>query len=127
MVSILQGWFAFNSGSTQAIDGGLDLVAGKAAANTAIAAGAGTTTAVMYSYLTSNFMYVDVFDTAGAVLAALVGITGPCAIVEPWEAAIIGAVAAILCMGTGNFFISLGIDDPIRTGTVDNQAYVSFS
>lgn len=67
----------------------------------------------MASFFQSGFRYVDVFDTAGAVLAALVAITGPCAVVTPAEACVIGGIGSFLCLYTGDFFISLGIDDPI--------------
>jgi Amt family ammonium transporter len=43
----------------------------------------------------------------------LVAITAPCAFVDPWAAAVIGAVAGFLVVQSVFFFEARGIDDPV--------------
>ena len=45
------GWFGITAGSTGALSGGNDLVASKAALNTALAGGGGTLAALGFSFL----------------------------------------------------------------------------
>jgi Amt family ammonium transporter len=47
------------------------------------------------------------------MLAGLVAITAPCAFVDPWAAAVIGAVAGWLVVVSVFFWERLGIDDPV--------------
>jgi Amt family ammonium transporter len=47
------------------------------------------------------------------MLAGLVAITAPCAFVQPWAAAVIGAIAAVIVYESVGFFERRGVDDPV--------------
>ncbi len=47
------------------------------------------------------------------MLAGLVAITAPCAFVQPWAAAVIGSIAAVIVVESVFFFERKGIDDPV--------------
>jgi Amt family ammonium transporter len=47
------------------------------------------------------------------MLAGLVGITAPCAFVDAWAAALIGAVAGVIVVLSVIFWDRMGIDDPV--------------
>ena len=50
---------------------------------------------------------------ANGMLAGLVAITAPCAFVQPWAAAVIGSIAAVIVVESVFFFERKGIDDPV--------------
>ena len=50
---------------------------------------------------------------ANGIRAGLVAITAPCAFVQPWAAAVIGGIAAIVVVESVFFFERRGIDDPV--------------
>jgi ammonium transporter, Amt family len=106
---LLVGWFGFNAGSTfAATDARFAVVA----LNTAIAAAFGATVALLYIvWRTGKF---DPSMSANGMLAGLVAITAPCAFVQPWAAALIGSVAAILVIHS-IWFVErrMKIDDPV--------------
>ena len=106
-------WFSFNAGSTTSVSNGADLVAALAAVNTAMASGAGSVAGMLFSYGRSGGRYIDIYETANGSLCALVGITASCASVQPWEAAIIGAIAAVLGNWVSGFLVRFRIDDPV--------------
>ncbi len=106
---LLFGWFGFNAASTFAAT---DIQFATVAANTAIAAAFGATTAMLYC------MYVrgkkpDPGMMVNGMLAGLVAITAPCAFVLPGWAAVIGMIAGVLVVESCYFFERRGIDDPV--------------
>jgi ammonium transporter, Amt family len=106
------GWFGFNPGSTLST---LDFRTPLVAVTTYLAGGAGAVAAITISYLDrKRFTGPDIQAVCAGALAGLVAITAPCAYVAPWEAIIIGIIAAPLAI-YGNFFIErkLHIDDPV--------------
>jgi Amt family ammonium transporter len=105
------GWFGFNPGSQLAITGGNADVVALVAANTNIAAAAGSAAAVFYGYLTSK--KANVGAAFNGVLAGLVAITASCAYVTPVDSLIIGAVGGVLVMVAGTWLEKLKIDDPV--------------
>jgi Amt family ammonium transporter len=105
---LLVGWFGFNAASTFAAT---DVRFAVIATNTAIAAAFGATVAMFY--VMKRMGKPDPGMMANGMLAGLVAITAPCAFVQPWAAAVIGAIAAIIVVESVFFFERRGIDDPV--------------
>ena len=119
MFILWMGWFGFNAGSTTGVTGGGTVPfggAGKAfaliAVNTNLAAAAGSLSAMIFSWKTAG--KPDIGMTINGALAGLVGITAPCANVEPWSAVVIGLVAGCLVVWSVAFIErTLKVDDPV--------------
>jgi ammonium transporter, Amt family len=105
---LLVGWFGFNAGSTLAAT---DLRFTVVAVNTAIAAAFGATIAMFYCMWRMG--KPDPGMMANGMLAGLVAITAPCAFVQPWAAAVIGSIAAVIVVESVFFFERVGVDDPV--------------
>ncbi|MGQ0823637.1 MAG: ammonium transporter [Actinomycetota bacterium] len=105
---LLVGWFGFNAASTFAAT---DVRFAMAAVNTALAAAFGATIAMFYAM--QRLGKPDPGMMANGMLAGLVAITAPCAFVEPWAAAVIGSVAAVIVFEAIAFIEKRGIDDPV--------------
>jgi Amt family ammonium transporter len=106
---LLFGWFGFNAASTfAATDTRFALVA----ANTAIAAAFGACAAM--AWIWRRVGKPDPGMMINGMLAGLVGITAPCAFVDPWAAMVIGLVAGVLVV-EAVFFVErrLKVDDPV--------------
>ena len=106
---LLFGWFGFNAASTLS---STDVQFASVAANTAIAAAVGATVAMYYTMYTRDKKPNSGMMVNG-MLAGLVAITAPCAFVAPWAAAVIGGVAAIICIESVYFIEKRGVDDPV--------------
>src|SRR5680860_1596606 len=103
------GWFGFNPGSTLS---GTTADIGKIAVNTNLAAAAGATMTMIFTWL--KYKKPDVSLTLNGALAGLVAITAGCNAVSPSGAAIIGALAGILVVLSVAFIDNvLKIDDPV--------------
>ena len=103
------GWFGFNAGSTVAAT---ELRIAVIATNTFLAATAGAVAAFYWTYARTG--KADLVTAGNGCLAGLVGITAPCAFVEPWAAVVIGAVAAPVMIGTATFVERiLRVDDVV--------------
>jgi Amt family ammonium transporter len=113
------GWFGFNGGSTLAVGEGFF---GYVAMNTQLAAGAGAILALLVSWAIMGKS--DVPTMLNGALAGLVAITASCAFVDPWAAALIGAIAGILVVASMKFFDRMKIDDPIFALSVHGTAGV---
>ena len=105
---LLFGWFGFNAASTFAAT---DVQFAVAATNTAIAGAFGSIAAMLY--ITRKTGKPDPGMMVNGMLAGLVAISAPCAIVSPWAAAVIGTIAAVLIIESVYFFERRGIDDPV--------------
>jgi Amt family ammonium transporter len=105
---LLFGWFGFNAASTLAAT---DLRFSVVAANTAIAAAFGATIGMFWIMLRAG--KPDPGMMANGMLAGLVAITAPCAFVQPWAAALIGSIAAVIVIEAIGFFERRGVDDPV--------------
>ena len=105
---LLFGWFGFNAASTFAAT---DLRFTVVAVNTAIAAAFGATVAMFYCM--KRMGKPDPGMMVNGMLAGLVAITAPCAFVQPWAAAVIGSIAAVIVVESVFFFERKGIDDPV--------------
>lgn len=103
------GWFGFNPGST--LSGTTDSI-GHIAVTTNLAAAAGATSSMIYTWL--KYKKPDVSMTLNGALAGLVAITAGTAAVNPASAAIIGTAAGILVVISVEFFEKKAkIDDPV--------------
>jgi ammonium transporter, Amt family len=105
---LLFGWFGFNAASTFAAT---DVRFAVVAVNTAIAAAIGATIAMFYAM--KRLGKPDPGMMANGMLAGLVAITAPCAFVQPWAAAAIGAIAAVIVIESILFIERRRIDDPV--------------
>ena len=105
---LLFGWFGFNAMSTFAATDVRFAVAGL---NTGIAAAFGATIGMFW--LMCRIGKPDPGMMCNGMLAGLVAITAPCAFVQPWAAAVIGSLAAIIVIEACWFIEKRGIDDPV--------------
>ena len=102
------GWYGFNPGSTLAQVDGIAYIA----VTTTLAAAAGGTVALIVSWLHAG--KPDLTMALNGVLAGLVGITAPCASVEPWAAVVIGGIAgALVYFSVLTIDRVFKIDDPV--------------
>jgi ammonium transporter, Amt family len=102
------GWFGFNPGSTLA---GTDLRISYIVVNTMLASITGALGAMVV--LQMKGLKPDPTMMCNGMLAGLVAITAPCAFVDPWAAAVIGAIAGWLVVISVFFFEARGVDDPV--------------
>ncbi|MEO6028340.1 MAG: ammonium transporter, partial [Candidatus Binatia bacterium] len=102
------GWFGFNPGSTLA---GTDLRISYVVVNTMLAGVVGSIATMVT--LMAKGLKPDPTMLCNGMLAGLVAITAPCAFVDPWAAAVIGAVAGYLVVISVFFWERMGIDDPV--------------
>jgi Amt family ammonium transporter len=103
------GWFGFNAGSTLSVGNG-DLIA-RIALNTNLAAALGGISAMIAVWI--MFGKPDLSMAMNGALAGLVGITAPCAYVEPWAAIVIGLVSGVIVVAGVLLLDKLHIDDPV--------------
>lgn len=103
------GWFGFNSGSTLAVGNG-DAIA-RVAINTNLAAALGGIAAMVTVWL--RFGKPDLSMAMNGALAGLVGITAPCAFVDPWAACVIGISSGVIVIFGVELLDKLHIDDPV--------------
>ena len=76
---------------------------------TTLAAGSGGIFTVLMSRI---FMgHFDVNYMMNGILGGLVSVTAPCSVVEPWAAAVIGAIGGIIFYGYARLLLKLKIDD----------------
>ena len=103
------GWFGFNSGSTLSVGNG-DAIA-RVAINTNLAAALGGIAAMVTVWI--RFGKPDLSMAMNGALAGLVGVTAPCAFVEPWAACLIGISSGIIVVFGVELLDKLQIDDPV--------------
>ena len=102
------GWFGFNPGSTLA---GTDLRLTVVVVNTLLASITGAVAAMVWLMLRG--MKPDASMMCNGMLGGLVAITAPCAFVNSWAAALIGAVAGVIVVQGVFFWERVGIDDVV--------------
>ncbi|MDR2313089.1 MAG: ammonium transporter [Spirochaetaceae bacterium] len=111
------GWFGFNGASTGMAtvgEGGIwsGLAIARVSVATCLAAAGGAAGALVFSWLW--FKKPDASMTLNGLLAGLVGITAPCAVVSPGAAVLIGLIAGVLVVLSVEFIDKvLKIDDPV--------------
>jgi Amt family ammonium transporter len=116
------GWFGFNGASTGiATVGGGGIWSGLAIARvcvtTCLAAAAGAVAALIFSWMW--FKKPDCSMTLNGLLAGLVAITAPCAVVSPGASIVIGAIGGVLVVLAVEFIDKvLKVDDPVGAVSV---------
>jgi Amt family ammonium transporter len=116
------GWFGFNGASTGIAtvgDGGIwsGLNIARVCVTTTLAAAAGAISALFLSWIW--FKKPDVSMTLNGLLAGLVSITAPCAVVSPGASIIIGLIGGIIVVWAVEFIDKvLKIDDPVGASSV---------
>ncbi len=109
------GWIGFNGGSTL---NGSDLRVSVIVANTLLASAAGGLVA-MYINMVRTRGIVDLGKVCNGMLAGLVAVTAPCAVVAPWAAVVIGGIGGALLLWAESFVENtLKIDDPVGASAV---------
>ena len=108
------GWYGFNPGSTLS---GMDGTIGRVAVTTTLGGAAGAVSALIFSWIW--FKKPDASMTLNGVLAGLVAITAPCAVVSPGASVVIGIIAGILVVLAVELIDKiLKIDDPVGAVSV---------
>ena len=102
------GWFGFTSGSAFA---GASLRISAIVVNTALAGIAGAIAAMLTLQLKG--LKPDTTIMCNGMLSGLVAISAPCAFVDSWAAALIGAIAGVLVVFSVFFWELHHIDDPV--------------
>jgi Amt family ammonium transporter len=116
------GWFGFNGASTGiATVGGGGIWSGlniaRVCVTTTLAASAGAASALIFSWIW--FKKPDASMTLNGLLAGLVAITAPCAVVSPGAAIVIGLIGGVLVVLSVEFIDKvLKIDDPVGASSV---------
>jgi Amt family ammonium transporter len=116
------GWFGFNGASTGIAtvgEGGIwsGLNIARVCVTTCLAASAGAVSALIFSWIW--FKKPDASMTLNGVLAGLVAITAPCAVVSPGASIIIGAIGGVLVVLAVEFIDKvLKVDDPVGAVSV---------
>ena len=112
------GWYGFNTGSVHFVSTGeYAQTAALAAVTTTLGAASGTITSLLLSALwiqrKTGEIKFDVTYALNGCLAGLVGITGGCALIEPWAALLIGSISGVLYLLGSHLLIHLRIDDAV--------------
>mmetsp|Transcript_20632 Transcript_20632/g.37208 ORF Transcript_20632/g.37208 Transcript_20632/m.37208 type:complete len:691 (+) Transcript_20632:222-2294(+) len=112
------GWYGFNAGSVTFVSTEeWANVAALATLTTTLSAASGTITALSLSAYQSLKNSGEVkFDTSYALngcLSGLVGITGSCAVIEPWAAIVIGSISGVIYVFSSRLLVYLRIDDAV--------------
>ena len=116
------GWFGFNGASTgiATVGGGgiwSALAIARVCVTTCLAAAAGAIAALIVSW--AWFKKPDASMTLNGLLAGLVAITAPCAVVSPGAAVVIGLVGGVLVVLAVEFIDKvLKVDDPVGASSV---------
>ncbi|MDR0561571.1 MAG: ammonium transporter [Spirochaetaceae bacterium] len=111
------GWFGFNAASTGTAVGEGGSILARVAVTTCLAASAGALGSLSLSW--AWFKKPDVSMTMNGILAGLVSITAPCAVVSPGASIVIGFIGGILVVLAVEFIDKvLRIDDPVGASSV---------
>jgi Amt family ammonium transporter len=116
------GWYGFNGASTGTAIGNAGSIwsansIARVCVTTSLAACGGGIAALLVSW--KWFKKPDVSMTMNGVLAGLVSITAPCAVVSPGAAIIIGIIGGVLVVFAVEFIDKvLKIDDPVGASSV---------
>jgi len=116
-VAILwMGWYGFNCGSTLAASGGSIKLAAKVGVVTTISTAGSAIVGLFWGVLFRKTY--DLMLILNCILAGLVSITAPCAVVEPWAALLIGMIGGLVYIGSSKLIKRMDIDDPLDAAAV---------
>jgi Amt family ammonium transporter len=101
------GWYGFNPGSTLCITGTCGSLAGKVAVTTTISPAFAALT--MVAYQCAMGIPYDIGLVINAVLAGLVSITAPCAVVDLWAAMLIGIIGCFVFLAFSKMLVKLQV------------------
>ena len=101
------GWYGFNCVSTLYIDGYAQSAA-HVAMTTTLGAAAGCLTTAAIGYVEKQ--YIDPGYVYNGVLAGLVSITSPCAVVSPFGAIVVGLIGSLVYVGASKGVKAAGTD-----------------
>mmetsp|Transcript_7809 Transcript_7809/g.24868 ORF Transcript_7809/g.24868 Transcript_7809/m.24868 type:complete len:467 (+) Transcript_7809:98-1498(+) len=108
------GWYGFNAGSTGSMHTEATAhTAGLVAANTTLSP---CVAGLLVFLLRAQVLPPKLLDVSGfcnGILGGLVSITAGCAVVKPWEAAIIGLIGGMVYQGTSMLMRRLKVDDVV--------------
>ncbi len=107
------GFFAFNAGFAMKASQSIGLVV----ANTALAGGFGAVVTMAGARLITG--KAELRATIVGLLTANVAVTSSSAVIAPWAAALIGALAGLATLGALRGWAALGIDDPTEYLTMN--------
>ena len=111
------GWYGFNAASTGTAVGAGGAILARVAVTTCLAASAGAVGALTVSW--RWFKKPDVSMTMNGILAGLVSITAPCAVVSPGASIVIGFIGGVFVVFSVEFIDKvLKIDDPVGASSV---------
>ena len=105
------GWYGFNCASTLGISGDFGGQAAKVAVTTTLGGAAGALSSGVLARVSMGIN--DLGAMANGILAGLVGITASCALIEPWAAVLIGAIAGMIFWASSMFIEYKEIDDVV--------------
>jgi|EP01043_Picozoa_sp_COSAG02_P003055 Amt family ammonium transporter len=88
------GWYGFNAGYTMQMTDGAWRTATRICLNTTLSPAASILTCLAVEKWQRGIY--DASTAMNAVVAGLVGITGPCGVVEPWAAILVGAISGLV-------------------------------
>ena len=108
------GWYAFN-GASSGTYGDMYTSSRVCVTTTISAASAGCASPLICLWVHKK---TEVGAIINGILAGLVAITAPCAVVEPYAAAVIGLVAAATYHAASTMLLRLHIDDPLDASPV---------
>ena len=103
------GWYGFNGGSTLGF--GEPEVVARVVMNTTLAPSAGGIAAMFLAW--RRYGKPDLTLALNGILAGLVGITAPCAVVTGVESIVIGTIAGFLVIFGVEFLNRIHVDDPV--------------
>ncbi|GBG85914.1 hypothetical protein CBR_g40726 [Chara braunii] len=104
------GWYGFNPGSAISIVG-MEHVVERIAVVTTIGAASGGLSALFLKRLISATW--DVMSVCNGTLGGLISVTAGCAVIEPWEAFVIGSMAGPVYLLASWLLLKAMIDDPV--------------
>jgi len=109
------GWYGFNCGSTVAVVGAMETASLVAVTTTLAAASGGLTASFLGKFLSGKW---NIGLACNGVLAGLVSVTAPCAVVQPELSIVIGFIGGLIYYGFSALMIRLEIDDPLDAAAV---------